>query len=102
MKTEEQVQSYTSTYEPATGDKRQRDEDHTAMPHPTSRTNGGGAKVESKTEEFMTPMVGDVQAMPGYDALYIGDLQWVRLLLLCLSHAKLCSSSGQRTKTCAR
>ncbi|KAF8183396.1 hypothetical protein BJ912DRAFT_976367 [Pholiota molesta] len=76
MKTEEQVQSYTSNFEPATGDKRQRDEDHTAIPHPASRTNG--AKGEAKSEDFMPSgqMGGDVQAMPGYDALYIGDLQW--------------------------
>ncbi|KAF9480003.1 hypothetical protein BDN70DRAFT_655280 [Pholiota conissans] len=76
MKTEEQVRSYTSSHEPATGDKRSRDEDHAAIPHPSSRTNGGGAKMESKAEEFLPSMVGDGQAMAGYDALYIGDLQW--------------------------
>jgi hypothetical protein len=88
MKTEEQVQSYTSNFEPATGDKRQRDEDHTAIPHPASRTNG--AKGEAKNEDFMPAgqMGGDVQAMPGYDALYIGDLQWVRSLV-AYSHVLL-------------
>jgi hypothetical protein len=80
MKTEERVQTYTSDVEPATGDKRQREDDHGPTPHPSSRSSsnsqamGNGAFMQGTTGMAMMQTGG----VPGYDALYIGDLQWVR------------------------
>lgn len=85
MRTEEQIQSYTSNIEPQTGNKRQRDEDHTSNPHPNSRSISGNGSLENGN--FMPGALAasnaPVHAMPGYDALYIGDLQWVRYFVRC-------------------
>ncbi|KAF8969113.1 hypothetical protein BDZ97DRAFT_1654106 [Flammula alnicola] len=77
MTTEERVQSYTSGVEPMTGDKRQRDDDHAPNPHPNSRPNSGNGLMQQQNGSFMpAAQMTSVQAMAGYDALYIGDLQW--------------------------
>ncbi len=63
-----------------TGEKRQRDDgDQNGIPHPSSRSGGGGGSAPM-SGNFISNMSGggaQVQAMAGYDALYIGDLQWV-------------------------
>lgn len=77
MKTEERVQTYTSNVEPATGDKRQREDDHGPTPHPSSRSNSNGQTMGNGA--FVQGTAGMAMMQPGgYDALYIGDLQWVR------------------------
>ena len=92
---EEQVQSYTSKIEPVTGEKRQReDNDQNGIPHPSSRSNNGSGS----NGNYMSNVgnVGQVQSMSGYDALYIGDLQWVCyfvtyfdvFLKSCFSHSQ--------------
>ncbi|KAF5327859.1 hypothetical protein D9619_004775 [Psilocybe cf. subviscida] len=84
MNTEEQIQSYTPSVEPTTGNKRSHDEEHTSNPHPNSRptsSNNNSNASQNENAEFEPngdTDSGDIQvdAMPGYDALYIGDLQW--------------------------
>lgn len=79
MKTEERVQTYTSDVEPTTGDKRQREDDHGPNPHPSSRSSSNGQAMGNGA--FMQGSTGMAMMQPGvtgYDALYIGDLQWVR------------------------
>jgi hypothetical protein len=76
---EERVQSYTSKIEPVTGDKRQREDgDQNGVPHPSSRSNSATGIPNSNYVSNMGNG-GQVQSMSGYDALYIGDLQWVCL-----------------------
>ncbi|KIM39390.1 hypothetical protein M413DRAFT_19843 [Hebeloma cylindrosporum] len=80
MKTEERVQTYTSNVEPTTGDKRQREDDPGPNPHPSSRpgsngqATGNGAFMQGTTAGMAMMQPG--AQMGGYDALYIGDLQW--------------------------
>lgn len=107
-----------SKVEPNTGDKRPREDDHhERIASPASRQADanntqaspqmqGGSQISNQmgNGNFMQmgQHMGGMQLMnngasdiPGYDALYIGDLQWVRLscrLALChyeLSH--ICS-----------
>ena len=84
MKTEERVQTYTSDVEPTTGDKRQRDDDHGPNPHPSSRSSGSGQAMGNGA--FIQGTTGMAMIQPGgvggYDALYIGDLQWVRYFVV--------------------
>lgn len=84
------MQSYTTNVEAVTGEKRQRDrdEEHPAMPHPNSRANVTSGIDQNSQQNGNFSTVGSMppasaQAMPGYDALYIGDLQWVRLRVGC-------------------
>lgn len=85
MKTEgEPVQSYTGDVEPTTGDKRQRDRtDDSGHAHPSSRSNSssgnGNGPMPMMNGNYMQgggASGGGPQS--GMDALYIGDLQWVR------------------------
>ncbi|PPQ68705.1 hypothetical protein CVT25_012106 [Psilocybe cyanescens] len=88
MATEERVQTYVSNTEPMTGDKRQRDrDDEQGHSYPNSRSNSGaggsGHGQAAANGNFMQQAAMQMQgaqsvaqAMPGYDALYIGDLQW--------------------------
>jgi len=70
----ERVQSYTSKVEPVTGEKRQReDNDQNGIPHPSSRSNSGSG-INIPNGNYMS-IVGN-GGQSGYDALYIGDLQW--------------------------
>ncbi|KAF9532646.1 hypothetical protein CPB83DRAFT_890832 [Crepidotus variabilis] len=73
----ERVQSYTTKVEPLTGDKRQREDgDQNGAPHPTSRsTSGSGGSPNAMDGTYSLPAV-QAQPVAGYDALYIGDLQW--------------------------
>jgi hypothetical protein len=105
MTAEEQVQTFTTQVEPLTGDKRPREDgltDEGLSPPPASRSNnnnnnfGNGAAAFQQQQQqqmsgnFMQSMMAGgglqlmqtngVPTMPGHDALYIGDLQWVRLL----------------------
>lgn len=91
MATEERVQTYVSNSEPITGEKRQRDRDDEGHSYPNSRSNSGaggsGHGQQATNDNYMqqVPMQMQgaqsvAQAMPGYDSLYIGDLQWVRLV----------------------
>ena len=107
MHTEEQVQTLTTRVEPLTGDKRRREDGFVDERPPPSRSNnnfgmGNSAAVFQQQQQqqqqngnFMQSMMasGGLQLMqtngvptvPGHDALYIGDLQWVRLLRRLLS-----------------
>ena len=107
MTTREQVQTLTTPVEPLTGDKRHREDgvmDEGLSLPPASRNNnnfGNNPAVFQQqqqsmmNENFMQSMMagGRLQLMqnnadpimPGHDALYIGDLQWVRLLCRLLS-----------------
>ncbi|KAH9481770.1 Cleavage and polyadenylation specificity factor subunit 6 [Psilocybe cubensis] len=88
MATEEQVQTYVSNSEPMTGEKRQRDRDDEGNSYPNSRSNsgaGGSGHGQQGTNgtNYVQQVPAQTQAaqsvaqpMPGYDALYIGDLQW--------------------------
>jgi len=84
MKTEERVQTYTSNVEPTAGDKRRREDEHGPTPHPSSRstnsgqTMGNGTFMQAALGPGMGMMQHGGQQMAGFDALYIGDLQWVR------------------------
>lgn len=104
MTAEEQVQTLTTQVEPLTGDKRPREDgftDEGLSPPPASRSNnnnnfGNGVTAFQQQQQhqmngnFMQSMMAGgglqlmqtngVPTMPGHDALYIGDLQWVRLL----------------------
>lgn len=72
----ERVQSYMSKVEPVTGDKRQREDiDQNGIPHPSSRSTSGSS-VSNGNYISNVGNGGQVQSMSGYDALYIGDLQW--------------------------
>jgi len=101
----EPVDTMISAVEPNVGDKRLRDDDHDRNPAPASRqsASGGHAQqqdipVQGVSQNQMASsnyggggaMAVNQQAMAGqmmngggmgmgYDALYIGDLQWVRL-----------------------
>ena len=67
--------------EPVTGEKRQREDgDQNGIPHPSSRSSGAGGGTTMNNGNYISNMSGGgalVQAVAGYDALYIGDLQWV-------------------------
>ena len=106
MTTREQVRSLTTPVEPVTGDKRQREDgvmDEGPSLPPASRNNNNlGSNPATfqhqqsvMNENLMQSMIagGRLQlmqnngdpSMPVHDALYIGDLQWVRLLRRLLS-----------------
>lgn len=81
----EKVSTITSTVEPSTGDKRPREDDteQQANQAPASRSpqGAGSGSGNSNGAYSGNPMVGVQMGNPGgqgYDALYIGDLQWVR------------------------
>ena len=95
------MQTLTTQVEPVTGDKRRREDGHLdegALPAPASRNNSinnfgkniaAFQQQQQMSGNFMQSMMAggglqlmqtNVPAMPGHDALYIGDLQWVRLL----------------------
>ncbi|KAF5359734.1 hypothetical protein D9756_003047 [Leucocoprinus leucothites] len=86
----EKVQTVTSTVEPSTGDKRPREDDSelqhinqppaTRSPQDNTTGAGNGASV-AYSGGGVQPMGGVQMGNPGgqgqgYDALYIGDLQW--------------------------
>jgi hypothetical protein len=106
MTTREQVQALTTPVEPVTGDKRHREDsvmDEGSSLPPASRNNNNNfgnnpaafQQQQSMNENFVQTMMagGRLQLMqnngdpnmPVHDALYIGDLQWVRLLCRLLS-----------------
>ncbi|TFK35564.1 hypothetical protein BDQ12DRAFT_313123 [Crucibulum laeve] len=82
VKQEERVQTVTSTPEPQSGDKRTRaDEDVDQKPPvgprngngvPQQQMNGGAYNSQQQQQQAMIPGAMSM----GYDALYIGDLQW--------------------------
>jgi hypothetical protein len=74
---QEQVQTVTTKVEPATGDKRPREDDGSDQ-----KTNGTPPSQNVNQLNQINGMYA-AQAMgqgvvgdPGYDSLYIGDLQW--------------------------
>ncbi|KAG5642026.1 hypothetical protein DXG03_003773 [Asterophora parasitica] len=78
----EAVDTMVSDVEPSTGDKRPREDDHEGNPSPASRPAIAGGLANNN---YGSPMAINQQAMMnmngggggmGYDALYIGDLQW--------------------------
>ena len=107
MTTREQVRALTTPVEPATGDKRHREDgvmDEGPSLPPASRNNNNFGnnpaafqqqQQSMMNENLMQSMMagGRLQlmqnngdpSMPVHDALYIGDLQWVRLLCRLLS-----------------
>lgn len=101
MTTREQVQALTTPVEPQTGDKRNReegDEEPSLPPASRSNNNFGNNPATFQQQQqsmlpanFMQSMMGQQMqnngdpSMPVHDALYIGDLQWVRLLCRLLS-----------------
>ena len=106
MNSEEQVQTLTTQVEPLTGDKRRREDamDEGPLPPSAPRSNNfamGNNNValmqqqqQQQQQNFMQSMMAgglDLMQqnnnglMPGHDALYIGDLQWVRLFCRLLS-----------------
>ena len=107
MTTREQVRALTTTVEPVTGDKRHREDnvmDEGPSLPPASRNNNNFGNNPAAFQQQQQPMMnenfmqsmmaaGRLQLMqnngdpnmPVHDALYIGDLQWVRLLCRLLS-----------------
>ena len=106
MVTSEQVRALTTPVEPLTGDKRNREDgvmDEGPSLAPASRNNNNNFGNNPATflqqqqsmmnENFVQSMIGGRlqmqnngdSSMPVHDALYIGDLQWVRLLCRLLS-----------------
>jgi len=81
----EKVSTLTSTVEPSTGDKRPREDDseqyrgNQSLASP-QRAAGNSANVAYAST--MNSLLNSGSHGQGYDALYIGDLQWVRVLLL--------------------
>lgn len=91
---EDEIPTLTTKNEPAVGEKRSRDDDeqhdirspsleHASRPNPATQpphneaynSNGMGPGMLQQNM-----MLGhDMSGMDGNDALYIGDLQWVRL-----------------------
>ncbi|KAF9560711.1 hypothetical protein CPC08DRAFT_636231 [Agrocybe pediades] len=64
-----------SNPEPMTGEKRQRDHDDDEGGNPKRTTSAaGGSQADSGFAQ--AAQQSSVQPMPGFDALYIGDLQW--------------------------
>lgn len=140
VQVEEPVEAVSTPVEPLTGEKRPRpdeDEDtkHTILPPPTEPSRSHSATnnaipVMSQTGHAKSGLTGpDVAmngsyhsngghggggnvdpSMMGYDALYIGDLQWVRSLscqlvfacAICSERCFLVPNSGRRTRTCVR
>ena len=132
MTTREQVQALTTPVEPQTGDKRNReegDEEPSLPPASRSNNNFGNNPATFQQQQqsmlpanFMQSMMGQQMqnngdpSMPVHDALYIGDLQWVRLLCRLLSTCVHLSKlffllfrlffpsyfSGQLMKICAK
>ena len=137
MTTGEQVQALTTAVEPVTGDKRPREDgvmDEGPSLPPASRNNNNNfgnnpaafqqQQQSMMNENFVQSIMtggrlqlqnnGDT-SMPVHDALYIGDLQWVRLLCRLLSTCVHLSKlfpccfvlfspcfSGQLMKICAK
>lgn len=125
---EEEISTHTTANEPSVGEKRPRDEEakQEQSPSQANRPNPATQQVQSIATNGsyssngggtgMLPVQGmgiaqgqgvvpgqDLSAM-GYDALYIGDLQWVRLFLVspCVYKSKFepfLSLSGQPTRT---
>ncbi|KAF8920821.1 hypothetical protein CPB85DRAFT_1273164 [Mucidula mucida] len=78
-KNEEPVQSLSSSPDPRTGDKRQRDEDgdyrsQAPSSRPSSTTTP--AQAQAQFENDMNGNYVNSSMNSGNDALYIGDLQW--------------------------
>ncbi|KAL4072611.1 hypothetical protein V8B97DRAFT_1957213 [Scleroderma yunnanense] len=94
---EEPVESVITTVEPSTGNKRPREEDEGYSPpaqssHRESRSPANSSVTQAKTEPPQNGAIngnynsgmahggqmgnGGDPPMMGYDALYIGDLQW--------------------------
>jgi hypothetical protein len=118
---QEHVLTVTSAIEPSAGDKRPRedDEDQEEIQAPGMRASS----VQSQQHHLASHVNGNYGTggqMNGggseNDALYIGDLQWVRLSRCLVRHACLskknpfcifgamayCSYSGRRTRICDR
>ncbi|KAF9445514.1 hypothetical protein P691DRAFT_762417 [Macrolepiota fuliginosa MF-IS2] len=79
----EKVSTMMSAVEPSTGDKRPREDDsdavHYANQPPANRSpqgNGDGSANAGAYGHSVGPMAGVQMGGQGYDALYIGDLQW--------------------------
>jgi hypothetical protein len=104
------MQDNTSS-DPKVGEKRPRTEDEMDVQQavsaqgpsaskqetlPTGPQMSGGVPNGAMQSNSASQMVED-----GYDALYIGDLQWVRSDLFGVKHT-LMPFSGQRTRICAR
>ncbi|KAG5637547.1 hypothetical protein H0H81_004178 [Sphagnurus paluster] len=81
---QEPVESMVSNVEPNAGDKRTREDEHERNPSPPSRPSAAGAitaqnQVGANFMPHTQMMNGGGMGMAmggGYDALYIGDLQW--------------------------
>lgn len=102
LQDEEQISTVTSVTEPSVGEKRPRAEEeikeenspppqqvprpnpNLAFQTPASNLNGNYNNGAGMGMAQGQAMVQDASAM-GYDALYIGDLQWVRLSLVLSS-----------------
>jgi hypothetical protein len=91
---EEPVQIVTTNVEPVAGDKRPREDDGFDDKSPIApqipritQTMGQSSEPDVKLNGHSTGIVapsgqmnnGEDAQMAGQDALYIGDLQWVRL-----------------------
>lgn len=82
----EKVSTLTSTVEPSTGDKRPREDDleqhhgnQSLASHSPQRATGNSANAAYAST--MNNLLNSGSHGQGYDALYIGDLQWVRVSL---------------------
>lgn len=94
----EKVSTLTSNVEPSIGDKRPREDDseqHHANQPPASRSpQSSGSSGNGASYAPMMVMQTGGGSGQGYDALYLGDLQWVRSFLvvkrsLCITHERL-------------
>lgn len=122
---QEHVLTVTSAVEPSAGDKRPRedDEDQEEIQAPGMRASSVQSQQHhgQNLASHVNGNYGTGGQMNGggaeNDALYIGDLQWVRLSRCLVRHACLskktilflyfgampyCSYSGRRTRICDR
>ena len=126
-----EVQSHEEPPTPMVGEKRPREEDDTSDPRETANALAAPTVIQTVSNSSPITSVNGVASMNGasyganmgahqgvvgagqgggYDALYIGDLQWVcvscHLVLLCAYHSETLSCfsvhSGQPMRTFGR
>lgn len=74
---QEQVQTVTSKVEPATGDKRPREDDGSEQKTNGTPPSQNANQLNQMNGMYAAQAIGQgVVGGPGYDSLYIGDLQW--------------------------
>lgn len=72
--------------EPAVGEKRQREEDDQDTRASSRQMTSKPSTPMDTTANFVPANNGMAVSSPDTDALYIGDLQWVSLLVLPVAY----------------